>query len=498
VKVSKVKMTAPWAVFALVATVSAVLLLPHAAGAATKKRAVPQGWVGVNVDPWHRSAVGLDFYQGANNELDRMVAAGVEAVRFPLYWFRIQPYASVESCLADWTPAVDCSQLVADPADPTAAPYSWGDLDAWVLAAAARGIKLLPNVVGAPLWAASREYPQYSSYNPQSTLEIPIPADNDQFARFTGVLVSRYGTNGTLWSENPSASKKPITTWQIWNEPDRKDNWPQHPGECVPQVAQMTPPSACPAVSFKVKRTDRKPTLFDLPNQTEAQWDSLKADRVVWPGILKALTAKKLVRLGWAPSFLKLMKPAQDAVKSADPAASVVMPGLISSAAPELDRFYRAGGRGTFDAVAANIFLVPAKAAVSEQSFRRVAAAYGDKTMPIYVSEFSWASGIDVVAPKQLMSSIVTDQAGQATKLTSSLQSYSAAASRDKILGAFWYRWVGLDTSSADIWDWTGLNSYDNALGSLPTPKPALGAFRTTALRLEACKSKLTATTCGK
>ena len=485
------------AFIALAASITAVLLLPHAAGAATK-RSVRQGFIGVNADPWHRSAVGLDFYQGANNELDRMVAAGVEAVRFPLYWFRIQPYSSLDSCRDDITPVVDCSQLVADPADASAAPYNWNALDAWVLAAAARGIKLLPNVIGAPLWAASREYPPYSSYNPQSTLEIPIPADNDQFARFAGVLVARYGTNGTLWSENPSALKQPITTWQIWNEPDRMENWPRHMSECVPQGAQMTAPSPCPAVSFKVKRTDKKPTTFDLPNQTDAQLNTLKSDRVLWASITKALAAKRLVQMGWAPSFLKLMKPARDAVKAADPTAAVVMPAVISSAAPELTRFYRVGGRGLFDAVSANIFLIPSKAIAAVQSFRRAAAAYGDRAMPIYVSEYSWASGTEVLAPKQLMSSIVTNQPGQATKLTASLKSFAAAASREKILGAFWYRWVSLDTSAVDLWDWTGLNRYDSTLGSLATPKPALAAFRSTALRLEACKSKLTATSCGK
>ena len=496
-KVSKLKTTRPLAAIALAAAVSAVVLLPHDADAATK-RAVPQGWVGVNADPWQRSATGLDYYRGTNNELDQMVEAGVEAVRFPIYWFRIEPYASVDSCLADWTPAVDCSQLVADPADPSAAPDNWAELDAWVLAAAARGVKLLPNVLGAPLWAASREYPPYSSYNPQSKLEMPIPADNAEFARFAAVLASRYGTNGSLWTANPTARKKPITTWQIWNEPDRMENWPRHIAECVPEKAQRTPPSRCPAVSFKVRSSDRKTTKFDLPNQTDAEMDALIRDPVVWPGIRKALTAKKLAQLGWAPSFLQLIRPTRAAIKAVDPKATIVMPSLISSAAPELGRFYRAGGRGTFDAVSANIFLPTTKAVSAAMSFRRTASAYGDKSMPIYVAEFAWASGLDALAPNQLMSSIVTDQAGQATRLTASLKSYAGAAYLNKISGAFWYRWASPYSSTTDIWDWTGLNSHDGTLGVLPTPTPALTAFKATALTLEACKAKLTATTCRK
>ena len=34
--------------------------------------------------------------------------------------------------------------------------------------------------------------------------------------------VARYGPNGSFWTENPGVPKRPIRTWQIWNEPNFK------------------------------------------------------------------------------------------------------------------------------------------------------------------------------------------------------------------------------------------------------------------------------------
>src|SRR5439155_25660847 len=31
---------------------------------------------------------------------------------------------------------------------------------------------------------------------------------------------ARYGTSGTFWAANPQIPRHPITTWEIWNEPN--------------------------------------------------------------------------------------------------------------------------------------------------------------------------------------------------------------------------------------------------------------------------------------
>ena len=39
------------------------------------------------------------------------------------------------------------------------------------------------------------------------------------YAKYASELVRRYGPRGYFWRRNPSLPKRPIRTWQIWNEP---------------------------------------------------------------------------------------------------------------------------------------------------------------------------------------------------------------------------------------------------------------------------------------
>ena len=38
-------------------------------------------------------------------------------------------------------------------------------------------------------------------------------------------LVARYGPVGSFWPENPGVPKRPLRTWQIWNEPQLRYQW---------------------------------------------------------------------------------------------------------------------------------------------------------------------------------------------------------------------------------------------------------------------------------
>ena len=93
--------------------------------AAAPSRAVKQGFVGTNMDPTELLAnhVPIDI------ELQRAAEAGIEQIRFPVYWGNIQQY----------------------PAAKGKAPYyDWKRLDNFVKLASDRGIKLLPTLMGAP------------------------------------------------------------------------------------------------------------------------------------------------------------------------------------------------------------------------------------------------------------------------------------------------------------------------------------------------------------
>jgi polysaccharide biosynthesis protein PslG len=156
------------------------LLLPATASAAPRK--VPQGWLGVVVDG-PMTAPGFP-----QPEWDLLAGSGAESVRSAFYWRDIQPNG---------------------PAD-----ADFSRTDPVVLAAAQRGLSVLPVLQGTPAWAA--QHPGDDASPPRD------PAD---FARLLTALVTRYGPQGSLWGEHPELSRRPITDWQIWNEPNLTRYW---------------------------------------------------------------------------------------------------------------------------------------------------------------------------------------------------------------------------------------------------------------------------------
>ena len=70
----------------------------------------------------------------------------------------------------------------------------------------------------------------------------------------------------------------------------------------------------------------------------------------------------------------------------------------------------------------------------------------------------------------------------------------AANRKRLNLIGAYYYTWMGIEAKGLNTFNFAGLVADRN--GEI-APKPALGAFRTGALRLEDCKRKGTlATVC--
>lgn len=157
-----------------------------AASPAEAKRQVPFGWLGVTADG--------PLTDGSHDaEWDQLAAGGAESARIAVRWAALQPDG--------------------------AAPPDLATTDATVLAAAARGVGVLPVVQDTPAWAAT---------DPADGTASP-PRDPAQFANFLRTLAARYGPGGSLWAEHPALRARPVRHWQVWNEPNLTRYWAEQP-----------------------------------------------------------------------------------------------------------------------------------------------------------------------------------------------------------------------------------------------------------------------------
>ncbi|MBJ7470137.1 MAG: beta-galactosidase [Solirubrobacteraceae bacterium] len=126
--------------------------------------------------------------------LDAQSKAGVDLIRQPFRWNEIEPKKGA---------------------------YNFELYDRLVGRAADAGITILPIVFGVPKREASKKK---KGVRVTATTTMP-PKSNARFAKYAAKLVQRYGTTGTFWAENPTVTKRPITEWQIWNEPNLPPYW---------------------------------------------------------------------------------------------------------------------------------------------------------------------------------------------------------------------------------------------------------------------------------
>jgi hypothetical protein len=102
--------------------------------------------------------------------------------------------------------------------EPTRGTYDFAATDRRVLSAARAGLESLALVVRSPAWAAVDPSTPFSP-----------PRDPADYAHFLRTLVARYGPSGSLWRLHPSVRKRPVRTWQIWNEPNLRGYWVRQP-----------------------------------------------------------------------------------------------------------------------------------------------------------------------------------------------------------------------------------------------------------------------------
>ncbi len=173
-----------------------------------------------------------------------------------------------------------------------------------------------------------------------------------------------------------------------------------------------------------------------------------------------------------AKQYVSLLRLFRSSIKSADPAAKIVLAGLFRTPVVRngvsLDRFltaiYRHKGKGLFDAAAIHPYAkTPRVALEAVKDMRRIMAEFKDKRAQVWLTEVGWSTGGTPTA-------LVVSPSRQASYLRKTYRLMAANRKRLHIAGVVWYSWR--DAPGGVIWfDQTGLFTADL------TPKPAWSAF---------------------
>lgn len=247
---------------------------------------------------------------------------------------------------------------------------NWGPMDLEVRGAARHGMRPLPVILGSPRHVASK------FQNPPRSR-----AGKAAYSRFVRDAAFRYGRKGkggrgSFWRENPQVPYRPITLWQVWNEPNYPSYWYGHP-----KVREY--------VSL-LKRTRR------------ALRQSDRRAKVLTAGLPNSKTPRAIP----ARRFLRGIYRTRHARRYFD--AVAVHP-------------YASGSRGVIQAV---------------RSTRQLMNRGRDRRVSIYVTELGWGTGGVKTRNQRAMR---TNTRGQAGRLRTSLRALIRYRRRLKISSVSWF-----------------------------------------------------------
>ncbi len=209
--------------------------------------------------------------------------------------------------------------------EPTKGNYKWGPPDRFIGDMASHGIRAVPSVWGNPGWIPGSS----------STPPIGGTPSQQQWRIFLKALVERYGPGGEYWGARyhqqfgANAKPLPITSWQIWNEPNLKKYFAPKPspGQYA-RLLQISYPS--------IKQVDKKAQV-----------------------VLAGMTGKGDMT---AVDFLKKL-------------------------------YAVSGIKGTFDATALHPYMSTVdQVKKTIQQFRAAMVSHADGATPLWISELAWGS----------------------------------------------------------------------------------------------------------
>jgi len=104
--------------------------------------------------------------------------------------------------------------------------YDWSYDDMIVSETASARLRWEPTLAFAPRWAeVHRSNVLHLSGGRGRVIAYLPPASNTTFAAYATAFMKRYGPHGAFWKANPKLPYVPVTTLEVWNEPDNLYDW---------------------------------------------------------------------------------------------------------------------------------------------------------------------------------------------------------------------------------------------------------------------------------
>ena len=201
-------------------------------------------------------------------------------------------------------------------------------------------------------------------------------------------------------------------------------------------------------------------------------------------------------RQPFARSYVRLLKAARRALRSADRRARAILAGTPNFSWVAMRQIYRAGGRGAFDAVALHPYTArPANVVKVVRYVRRVMRSHGDGRMPVMLTELSWPATKATDRPARFE----TNDQGQADRLRRTLRLLARERRRLRIERVYWYTWLSVESeaSGPNAFGWSGLRRLRDGV---VVSAPSLDVFVRTGRALRrpgACSPGETSTAAG-
>jgi hypothetical protein len=106
--------------------------------------------------------------------------------------------------------------------------YHWGFNDLIVSQMATAHLRWEPTLAYAPRWAEGGRSNIIRQKSGRRGIAYLPPASNATFTAYATAFMKRYGPNGAFWKANRGLPYLPVTTVEVWNEPDNLFDWGQH------------------------------------------------------------------------------------------------------------------------------------------------------------------------------------------------------------------------------------------------------------------------------